>query len=86
VKASIWEAAGQRLPCVSGPRLLPRLEKSKTVKNRVHLDLGCDELDAELARLVGLGARVLAWHEDLVVLADPEGGEFCVLRPSRATP
>jgi hypothetical protein len=35
---------------------------------------------AELARLVGLGARVLATHESLTVLADPEGNEFCLLR------
>jgi hypothetical protein len=49
----------------------------KTVKNRVHLDVRTDDLDAVLAH----GARLLrpqggdiAWH----VLADPEGNEFCV--------
>jgi predicted enzyme related to lactoylglutathione lyase len=60
----------------------------KKVKNRLHLDLEPVEggRDAELARLVGLGARVVddrrrpdgtGW----VVLADPEGNEFCILRP-----
>jgi predicted enzyme related to lactoylglutathione lyase len=45
-----------------------------------HLDLRSDDPEAELARLVGLGARVLATHESLTVLADPEGNEFCLLR------
>jgi hypothetical protein len=55
--------------------------ESKTVKNRVHLDLRCDDLDAETARLVALGARVLTTggpQADWVVFADPEGNEFCV--------
>jgi len=60
----------------------------KKAKNRLHLDLEPVEggRDAELARLVGLGAGVAddrrrpdgtGW----VVLADPEGNEFCILRP-----
>jgi hypothetical protein len=69
----------------AGPDVRPRLffqqvPESKTVKNRIHLDLRCDDPDSEVARLVGLGARVLARREDLTVLADPEGGEFCLLR------
>jgi hypothetical protein len=48
------------------------------VKNRVHLDLRAADVEAEADRLVGLGARVLGKVEDWVVLADPEGGEFCV--------
>jgi len=56
----------------------------KSAKNRVHLDvnpIGCDQ-DEEVARLVGLGARrVDVGQGDVpwVVLADPEGNEFCVL-------
>jgi Glyoxalase-like domain len=61
---------------------------AKTRKNRVHLDVApqlADTRDAEVSRLLGLGAR----HVDVgqgptvtwVVLADPEGNEFCVLRP-----
>ncbi|MGZ8734862.1 MAG: VOC family protein [Acidimicrobiia bacterium] len=59
----------------------------KTVKNRVHLDLGSDDLDAQretVDRLVAMGAgRVDVGQGDVpwVVLADPEGNEFCVLDP-----
>jgi hypothetical protein len=54
------------------------------VKNRLHLDLhaGAARRDAEVARLRALGATVLAQVRepgtDHVVLADPEGNEFCV--------
>jgi hypothetical protein len=62
-----------------GPRLwFTRVPEPKTVKNRVHLDLRAADVDAEAARLVGLGAQELARVQDWVVLADPEGGEFCV--------
>ncbi|HUP87483.1 MAG TPA: VOC family protein [Acidimicrobiales bacterium] len=47
-------------------------------KNRLHLDLRCDDLAAEVRRLVALGASVLASFERRKVLADPEGNEFCV--------
>jgi hypothetical protein len=56
----------------------------KTVKNRLHLDLVPDDRDAEVDRLIGLGARRVdvGQGDDVtwVVLADPEGNEFCVLR------
>jgi catechol-2,3-dioxygenase len=57
----------------------------KRVKNRLHLDLNATDRDqdAELARLLELGAREVdigqgdqTWY----VLADPEGNEFCLLR------
>jgi predicted enzyme related to lactoylglutathione lyase len=51
-------------------------------KNKVHLDFSTDDVEAEVARLVGLGAtRVDVGQRDVdwVVLADPEGNEFCVL-------
>ena len=59
---------------------------------RVHLDLLVDttaEQDAEVRRLVGLGASVPAWDDypaepDFVVLADPDGNVFCVVDLSRA--
>ncbi len=60
------------------------VEEDKTVKNRVHIDVnpsGCDQAE-ELERLLALGAT----HVDVgqgespwVVLADPEGNEFCLL-------
>lgn len=52
------------------------------MKNRVHLDLRCDDLSAEIARLVSLGAVVVARH-DLVTLQDPEGNEFCIGQSDR---
>jgi predicted enzyme related to lactoylglutathione lyase len=60
----------------------------KTVKNRVHLDLATESTEhqaAEVSRLRGLGATPAdIGHPDQVpwvVLADPEGNEFCVLDP-----
>ena len=57
--------------------------EAKTVKNRLHIDLNPDNQEAEVARLQGLGAkRVDVGQTDdvtWVVLADPEGNEFCVL-------
>jgi hypothetical protein len=71
---------------------------AKQIKNRLHLDLEPAERtrDAELTRLLGLGATEVADRRrgdgsGWVVLADPEGNEFCILRnaaersaPSRA--
>ena len=60
----------------------------KTVKNRIHLDLRPypgDDQAAEVARLQALGATPadVGQGDDVnwVVLADPEGNEFCVLTP-----
>jgi hypothetical protein len=69
----------------AGPGVRPRfffslVPESKVVKNRLHLDLTAGSPDAEIRRLVGLGARVLAEHDDWVTMADPEGNEFCVMR------
>lgn len=65
-----------------------RVPESKTVKNRLHLDLTPDDRDAEVERILALGARrvdVGAGPEATwAVLADPEGNEFCVLRPKRS--
>jgi hypothetical protein len=52
----------------------------KAVKNRVHLDLACADPDAEAARLVALGASVVARYDGWITLVDPEGNEFCVQR------
>lgn len=59
----------------------------KTVKNRLHLDLTTDarDRDQEIERLLALGARRVdigqTGAETWTVLADPEGNEFCVIRP-----
>ncbi|MFB7713776.1 VOC family protein [Streptomyces sp. NPDC056105] len=61
--------------------------EGKAVQNRLHIDLSPDDRDAEVERLIGLGARRVdvGQGEDVtwVVLADPEGNEFCVLRPKK---
>jgi len=63
--------------------LLLRVPDDRLVKNRLHLDLRPDDRAAEVARLPGPSAT----HADLrrgdvsrLVLADPEGSGFCVLR------
>jgi predicted enzyme related to lactoylglutathione lyase len=56
----------------------------KTVKNRLHLDLTPTDQEAEVARAISLGAtQVDIGQGDTpwVVLADPEGNEFCILKP-----
>jgi hypothetical protein len=53
--------------------------EAKIVKNRVHLDLRAADVNEETARLVKLGATVLARLEGWITLADPEGNEFDVL-------
>ena len=65
-----------------------RVPESKTVKNRLHLDLRADgtTMADEVGRVLELGAR----HADVgqdpgsswTVLADPEGNEFCILSRS----
>jgi hypothetical protein len=72
-----------------GPGLVFGLvPEGKTVKNRLHLDLAPradDDQAAEVERLISLGATRVdvgqGGDETWVVLADPEGNEFCVLSP-----
>ncbi|RKR76679.1 VOC family protein [Frondihabitans australicus] len=64
-----------------------KVDDPKTVKNRLHIDLASwpdDDQEAEVQRLLDRGAtRVDVGQGDVswVVLADPEGNEFCVLTP-----
>ncbi len=86
--------AGSRRYCGLQPEngvgidvLLQRVPDVKGQKNRLHLDLRTPDLDAEVRRVLGLGASLLTrepvvehgwtWH----ILADPDGNEFCVLQP-----
>jgi predicted enzyme related to lactoylglutathione lyase len=82
------EPRGYRYPDpVALPLVFVPVTEAKTGKNRVHLDLATESAEqqaAEVDRLLGLGAV----HADIgqgqvpwVVLADPEGNEFCVLEP-----
>ena len=80
-------------PAGIGPRLLfHRVPEAKTVKNRLHLDVFVsprdvdlerrwEAVDAEVERLVGMGAASInrsPEDECFVVMRDPEGNEFCV--------
>jgi hypothetical protein len=72
-------------PDPSRPKLLLQsVSEAKVAKNRVHFDIETPDVDGEVSRLEGLGARRLEegartehgtrWF----VMADPEGNEFCV--------
>jgi predicted enzyme related to lactoylglutathione lyase len=76
-------------PGLPGVRLLLQgVAEPKVAKNRLHVDLHTTDIDAEVQRLVVLGARQVEdaprslgrtrWQ----VMADPEGNEFCVVRGS----
>ncbi len=59
-----------------------RLDEGKKAKSRLHLDFRPDDQDAEVARLVAHGAQrvdIGQGGQSWIVLADPEGNEFCVL-------
>ena len=75
--------AGSPQDGVAPDLLFARVPEPKTVKNRLHLDLRPLDQAAEVARLEDLGAvRVDVGQSDessWVVLADPDGNEFCVL-------
>ncbi len=63
-------------------------DDTKLGHNRLHIDLRPDDQDAEVERLIAMGAsRVDIGQGDVpwVVLADPEGNEFCVLGDRRAS-
>jgi catechol 2,3-dioxygenase-like lactoylglutathione lyase family enzyme len=67
--------------------LFLKVAEPKTAKNRLHLDLRPKDQAAEVARLEALGARrtdVGQRDVSWVVLTDPDGNEFCVLKPLSA--
>ena len=76
--------AGSREEGVVPDLLFLRVPDGKAGKNRLHLDLRPADQAAEVARIEALGARRVdigqAPDVTWVVLADPEGNEFCVLR------
>jgi len=81
----------QPSPGVTPGLIFAPVPDAKAGKNRLHLDFrptGTDaDQDAEVTRLIGLGARradvgqgdAVSW----VVMADPEGNEFCILRAAQ---
>ncbi|GAA2358100.1 VOC family protein [Streptomyces sparsogenes] len=64
--------------------LFQRVPETKTVKNRLHLDVHSEagQREAEVARLEKLGAAVIRRVKEpggeWILMADPEGNEFCV--------
>ncbi|RUQ96941.1 VOC family protein [Labedella endophytica] len=84
-----WEIVGSdegdtelRNPEGGATLLFLNVPEEKTIKNRLHLDFVPDDQDAEVARVLALGATrvdVGQADETWVVLADPEGNEFCIL-------
>ena len=76
-------------PSGAGPSIgLQVVPEPKVVKNRVHLDLipTEGELETEIRRLENLGARRVRYtqndpDESHWIMADPEGNEFCRVRP-----
>ena len=71
-------SAADRLPGL----LFVAVSEPKTTKNRLHLDFRPDDRDAEVERLLALGATradVGQGEQTWIVLWDPEGNEFCVL-------
>ena len=71
--------------------LFEAVPEEKTGKNRIHLDLTTTSLDDQMEtveQLVELGARHIdigqGPDDDHVVLADPEGNEFCVIEPDNS--
>ena len=66
-----------------GPRLMfLKVPEPKAAKNRVHLDLGTGDLEAEVARVLSLGAGLVGHRQEYGItcstFTDPEGNEFCI--------
>ncbi|OBJ79768.1 glyoxalase [Mycobacterium gordonae] len=74
-------------PHGAGPSwMFLRVADERIVKNRIHFDFRPDDQEAEVRRLLELGARPVdigQGRQSWVVLADPEGNEFCVLAANR---
>lgn len=57
------------------------MEGPRPARNRVHLDVITASRDAEVMRLMGLGATRFREEAGYTVLRDPEGNQFCVVGP-----
>lgn len=64
--------------------LFIKVPEPRTVKNRMHMDVSADNREAEIERLIGLGAtrgethEMPEYHVKWTVMQDPEGNELCV--------
>ena len=86
-EAVVWPRGYHYPDPVALPLVFIPVPEPKTAQNRVHLDLASESVAhqaAEVDRLLGLGATradIGQGEVPWVVLADPEGNEFCVLPP-----
>ena len=87
-----WAATDPR---DEGPELFfNRLAKSPTIELPIHLDVNVPDREAEVERLLGIGARLVGTKREIVgdldqtwtVLRDPEGNGFCVQGPDDRRP
>jgi predicted enzyme related to lactoylglutathione lyase len=82
--ADFAAVGGPNRPRETPGLLFLRVDEPKTAKNRFHPDLVADDLDAEVARLAGVGATTIAERSGFgtrwVTMADPEGNEFDVVQ------
>ena len=91
--AAFWAAAlgmkTRALPGVEGENYIRLLDEEdrlhievQAVKHdsRVHLDIASDDIEAEVKRLEGLGAKCVAKIQTWVVMEAPTGQRFCVVR------
>jgi predicted enzyme related to lactoylglutathione lyase len=68
-----------------GPNVsLDRAPSDLQIPPRIHLDLYAEDQDAEVRRLIELGATRVHWDKrppdaDYVIMGDPEGNRFCVI-------
>lgn len=93
---TVWDGSDETFAAVGGPSrpadaprlLFNQVPEGKTAKNRCHLDLHTEDLDAEVSRLLELGATEGEQHEwgsaTWRVMQDPAGNEFCVVIESNA--
>jgi predicted enzyme related to lactoylglutathione lyase len=66
-----------------GPRFMfIKVPEAKTAKNRAHVDLGTPDLEAEVTRVLDLGAELVGRYDEYgtkwATFRDPEGNEFCI--------
>ena len=78
-------AAGDDFRVLRGPQVNLSLQRARTAvtgRDQMHLDLYTDAQAAEVQRLTALGATFVRHNhdpdDDYVVMADPEGNQFCV--------
>ena len=72
--------------------VLQQVSEPKSGKNRMHVDIHVADLDEEIRRLEAIGAQrvsdaaVAMGDSSWFVMTDPEGNEFCLVRPGKSSP